>query len=845
MPPAETAPQADTRTGPATGPGNGTDERPLVLITGASGSIGAALVRRLQDRYRVVGLDRDGEGADCPLIVFDLTSPDSLREAMAELRRDHGDRIAAVIHLAAFFDFTGKDNPLYQAVNIDGTRHLLDALQGFEIGRFVYSSTMLVHRAVSPGERVDENTPIEPGWAYPKSKAGAEKAIAEARGDIPVAILRLAGLYDEENAVPTLSHQIARIYEQGLKSHLHSGDLDAGQAFIHQEDMLDLFEAVIERRDDLPPDIAILAGEEEAVSYRRLQDAIGREIHGAETWETLTLPQSVAKLGAKLEVASEPVVPDDIDQGKKPFLRPFMIDLSRDHYALDISRARHLLGWEPRHFILDTLPAMIARLKLDPVAWYKTNGVTPGRELEAEAEVADDPTDLRAQHDAWARAQHAENRWAYFLCMALGSWLMVAPPMLGYHSPWMTASSVLGGLAVLILGFLSLSWRLPIARWAMAVVGVLVMASPIILWAREAGAYINAFLVGSLIAGFAVSLKPIPGVSPAASRTGPDMPPGWSFNPSSWTQRAPVILLAFVGLYVSLYLCAYQLELIDGVWEPFFTGNPADLQNGTEEIITSDVSRAWPIPDAGLGAITYVLEIIVGLIGSVRRWRTMPWLVLLFGIMIVPLGAVSITFIIIQPLVIGTWSTLALIGAAAMLVQIPYSLDELIAGVGYLWRRWKAGDPILWVFLRGGTDEGAAPETRADEFDRGPGAAFADMWQGGVSVNWGLGLCLAAGLFLMLTRLLLGTEGQLANADHLIGALAITVSVTATAELGRIVRFLNIPLGLAACLTPLILDGGGLLQIVFGVLAGLALIVGAIPRGRVTNRYGAMERMIL
>ncbi|SFH27089.1 Nucleoside-diphosphate-sugar epimerase [Palleronia marisminoris] len=837
-------PAAERRTEAATeGPQDG---KPLIVITGADGSIGAALADRLMDRYRVVGLDRDGQAdnAHCPMIAFDLTDKDSVREAFATLRAEHGHSIAAVIHLAAYFDFTGAESPLYQSVNVEGTRNLLDVLQDFEVGRFVYSSTMLVHRAANPGERISEESPVEPSWAYPSSKAQAEEVIAAHRGGIPVAILRLAGLYDEQSAVPTLSHQIARIYNHGLKSHLHSGNLRAGQAFIHRDDMLRLFEAAIERRGDLPDNVAILAGEEEAVSYQRLQDAIGTKIHGVEHWETLTLPKHLAKLGAKLEVAAEPVVPDTIDKGEKPFLRPFMIDLSSDHYALDISRARHLLGWEPEHFILDTLPAMIARLKDDPVAWHKANGVTVNRELEIEAQVVDDPDALRTRHHARAKADHAANRWAYFLCMALGTWLIVAPPILGYVSVWMTLSSVVGGAAVTVLGFLSLSWRTPWARWTMAAVGAIVMASPILFWASEAGAYVNAFLVGSLIAGFAVALKPIPGISVAAAATGPERPPGWSFNPSSWVQRAPVILLAFVGLYVSLYLCAYQLDLIDGVWEPFFAGSPSDPQNGTEEIITSSVSEAWPVPDAGLGAITYMLEIIVGLIGSTRRWRTMPWLVLLFGIMIVPLGAVSITFIIIQPLVIGTWSTLALIGALAMLIQIPYSLDELVATIDYLWRRWKKGDPVLWIFLRGGTDEGDARSEIEDEFDRAPGTIFADMWQGGVSLNWGLVLCLAAGLWLMLTRLTLGTEGALANADHLIGALALTVTVTATAELGRIVRFLNVPLGLAACLTPLIL-GGGLLQIVFGVIAGLALIIGAVPRGRVGNDYGEARRMIL
>jgi hypothetical protein len=69
---------------------------------------------------------------------------------------------------------------------------------------------------------------------------------------------------------------------------------------------------------------------------------------------------------------------------------------------------------------------------------------------------------------------------------------------------------------------------------------------------------------------------------------------------------------------------AYPLGQIDGVWEPFFLGSATDPQNGTEEIITSSVSKAWPVPDAAVGGYTYALEILTGIAGSRTRWRTMP-----------------------------------------------------------------------------------------------------------------------------------------------------------------------------------------------------------------------------
>src|SRR3546814_20142550 len=107
------------------------------------------------------------------------------------------------------------------------------ALQPFEVEQFVYSGTMLVHEPGRPGERIKEDRPIAPGWAYPKSKAAAENAISASRGDIPVVFLHLAGLYDERTSVPTFATPIARHYEHDFQRQLFSGHTDAGTAMCH------------------------------------------------------------------------------------------------------------------------------------------------------------------------------------------------------------------------------------------------------------------------------------------------------------------------------------------------------------------------------------------------------------------------------------------------------------------------------------------------------------------------------------------------------------------------------------------------------------------------------------
>ena len=138
------------------------ETRPTVLITGSNGFLGQAIARGPLGSYRVIGLDLDKpkqplDGMEA--IGVDLTSDTSVADALEQVRGMAGDRIASVIHLAAYYDTSGEDNPKYDAVTVQGTRRLLEALKAFETGQFVFSSTMLVH-APSPdrGVKIDEES---------------------------------------------------------------------------------------------------------------------------------------------------------------------------------------------------------------------------------------------------------------------------------------------------------------------------------------------------------------------------------------------------------------------------------------------------------------------------------------------------------------------------------------------------------------------------------------------------------------------------------------------------------------------------------------------------------------
>ena len=251
----------------------------LVLVTGASGYLGEAIIRKLADRYRIVGLDRPGEPAPpAPAhpIDVDFGSDKSVREALKAVREQFGGRMASVIHLAAYYDVSGEPNPLYDKITVQGTRRLIEALDDFEVEQFVFASTMLVHRPTGrPDETIDEDWPIDPSWAYPESKVEAERLLKDEHGDVPVVFLRLAGVYDDFGHSPFVAQQIARIYEHRLTARFYPGMLCTNQSFLHLDDLTEAVARLIERRAELPAELPLLLGEPDALGYEEVQDIIG------------------------------------------------------------------------------------------------------------------------------------------------------------------------------------------------------------------------------------------------------------------------------------------------------------------------------------------------------------------------------------------------------------------------------------------------------------------------------------------------------------------------------------------------------------------------------------------
>lgn len=172
-------------------------------------------------------------------------------------------------------------------------------------------------------------------------------------------------------------------------------------------------------------------------------------------------------------------------------------------------------------------------------------------------------------------------------------------------------------------------------------------------------------------------------------------PKPWDYNPSKWSQRVAVSIVAAIPFFIAVYMGLFQWGLIPTVWDPIF-------KEGSNLVLTSNVSHkmiSWfKIPDSILGALAYLGDIIFAMAGSIRRWQYRPWLVVLFGIDVIPLGIVSAILVVLQGAVVGYWCFLCLVTAVFSIVLVIMAYDEVWSCLLYLYRVWKISKSpkILW-----------------------------------------------------------------------------------------------------------------------------------------------------
>lgn len=178
----------------------------------------------------------------------------------------------------------------------------------------------------------------------------------------------------------------------------------------------------------------------------------------------------------------------------------------------------------------------------------------------------------------------------------------------------------------------------------------------------------------------------------------------YQYNPSAWMQRIPIAVLALVAAAITGHMALFQWGLIETVWDPVFGKQ-------SERVLKSDLAHQMyliiGIHDAALGGLAYLGDAILGLAGSTRRWHYRPWMVILFGIDVIPLGIISSILVACQFLIVGDWCFLCLVTAVISLILVYWAWDEVRVSLTYLWRikQQTGSHRLVWRAIWGYRDE--------------------------------------------------------------------------------------------------------------------------------------------
>ena len=329
-----------------------------LFVTGASGFIGSHFVERaLADGHQVVALCR-GEApgrrrliaqlraAGADFRAGDLLDVDSMRDAMQD--------VEVVCHFAAAFNEVGEDDDYFHRVNVLGTRSLAMLASRQGVRRFVHCSTAGIYGRRLPG-RIDEDAPPQPWNAYERSKLASEivlREIAQARG-LEYVILRPSVVYGPRDV---RMRKLFRMVSRGRFPLFGPGD--GRRHLVHVSDVVDAFMSACTEPAAANTEM-IIAGRE-PVPLRHLL-------------RTLADIANVRRYGPQLPLAPMlllAALTEDVCRLLRisPPLHRRRMDFYVSDAAFDVSRARELLGWEPKVELTEGLARTLQAYRDDDAA---------------------------------------------------------------------------------------------------------------------------------------------------------------------------------------------------------------------------------------------------------------------------------------------------------------------------------------------------------------------------------------------------------------------------------------------------------------------------------------------
>ncbi|HEY5999373.1 MAG TPA: NAD(P)-dependent oxidoreductase [bacterium] len=348
---------------------------PWVIITGATGFLGGQLVRHLRKEYRVFALDRRTpketgapEGAGIEWFQVDLGRLDQLREVFSRIRDKGGAQL--LLHLAAYYDFSGEDSPEYTRTNVEGTRNVLELAEPLRLRRFIFASSIAACPFPPAGATVTEETEPTTTFPYGSSKQRGEALIREYRERVPSCIIRPAAIFSDWCEYEPLDVFLRAWCSNGWNARILGGRGLSAVPYLHVEDLLSFLVRVVEHGDDLRPAEVLQASPDGCTSHLELFREATRCWFGAPR-RPVFMPVPLARPGIRARELLGQLT------GRMPFERSWMADYIDQQLNVDMARTRRRIDWaaDPDHGVLRRLPLLIENMRKQPQEWRRVNAL--------------------------------------------------------------------------------------------------------------------------------------------------------------------------------------------------------------------------------------------------------------------------------------------------------------------------------------------------------------------------------------------------------------------------------------------------------------------------------------
>lgn len=375
---------------------------PTILLTGGSGFLGRHLLEGLADQYRFFVIARRTQAeARAPVhpnitwLQADLAERKDLEQCFAAVKAAGGADV--VLHFAAYYDFTGEENPEYQRTNVYGLSNVLELCRELAPQRFVFASSLAACELPGEGQCLTEESEPDGTHVYARSKAQGEALVRAAQAHFPTCIVRLGCLFSDFCEYPPLFVFLATWLSDSWKARILGGRGRSAIPYIHIRDGVAFFRRLLERLDVLGPAPTLIASTNQAVSHLELYETATGYWYGQRR-PPFFMPKYLSWAGLyAMELVGTLL-------GEPPFERPWMGAYIDTVMTTDAHRTYELLGWKPnpRLSILRRLPFLIENLRVDPLQWNQKN--------LAAMKMVHVATHLRIFHVLEAREEELVNR---------------------------------------------------------------------------------------------------------------------------------------------------------------------------------------------------------------------------------------------------------------------------------------------------------------------------------------------------------------------------------------------------------------------------------------------------